>query len=585
MNTWSVDSTVVQTGGTNFTLANITAAHTVAVTFSILSCIVTPSTDGHGTITPSTPQTVNYNGSVSFSAAPNTGYLFNQWLVDGAAVAANGDGSVTVSNVTANHSVEATFTLQTFTVTPSAGAHGAISPSTAQTVNSGSSLTFTTTPNIGYVVASWLVDGIDVQDGGTSYTLYSINAAHSVQVTFSILLFTITPSADPNGTITPPTAQTVSYGSSLTFTAAANTGYMVHTWSVDGIVAQTGGATFALTDITAAHNVQVTFSILTFTITPSSDTNGVISPPTAQKAIYGSSLTFSAAANTGYMVNTWSVDGTVVQNGGTTFTLANITANHMVQLAFMSTTCATPVFNLPSSIYSAPISVTITTITNAATICYTMDGTIPSETNGMIYSGPVTISVNTTLQAIAYRTGMIDSPVETRPYDIQCAIPTITITSSQPLSLTLSTSTPSATICYTLDGSAPTETHGTVYTGPVLPTANGTLKALAFQSTMADSSVAVQAYTVAQCATPTFSLAPSSYNTPQTVSISTTTSGATICYTTDGSTPTETHGTVYTGPLTLSTNVMLQAFAWQSGMGDSAGGHAELQLPVCDTDV
>ena len=74
----------------------------------------------------------------------------------------------TLNNITANHTVQVTFTLQTFTITPSAGANGTISPSTAQTVNYGSSLTFTATPNTGYVVNSWLLDGTVAQTGGTT---------------------------------------------------------------------------------------------------------------------------------------------------------------------------------------------------------------------------------------------------------------------------------------------------------------------------------------------------------------------------------------------------------------------------------
>ena len=43
-----------------------------------------------------------------------------------------------------------------------------------------------------------------------------------------------------------------------------------------------------------------------------------------------------------------------------------------------------------------------------------------------------------------------------------------------------------------------------------------------------------------QCATPTFSPAAGTYSSAQTVTISTTTGGATIRYTTDGTTPSET---------------------------------------------
>ena len=66
--------------------------------------------------------------------------------------------------------------------------------------------------------------------------------------------------------------------------------------------------------------------------------------------------------------------------------------------------------------------------------------------------------------------------------------------------------------------------------------ANTTLKAIAYESGMADSTVTSGVYTI-QCAAPTFTPAAGTYTAAQSVTISTTTSGATIRYTTDGSTP------------------------------------------------
>ena len=64
-----------------------------------------------------------------------------------------------------------------------------------------------------------------------------------------------------NGTVSPNIAQTVTTGGSLTFTARPNFGYTVNTWSVDGVVVQTGDTIFTLSNITANHSVQVTFSV------------------------------------------------------------------------------------------------------------------------------------------------------------------------------------------------------------------------------------------------------------------------------------------------------------------------------------
>ncbi|HEX6345627.1 chitobiase/beta-hexosaminidase C-terminal domain-containing protein [Umezawaea sp.] len=70
-------------------------------------------------------------------------------------------------------------------------------------------------------------------------------------------------------------------------------------------------------------------------------------------------------------------------------------------------------------------------------------------------------------------------------------------------------------------------------------------------------------------ATPTFSPAAGTYPSAQSVTISTATSGATIRYTTDGSTPSAS-STVYGGPITVSSNTTVKAIGLKSGSTTSA---------------
>ncbi len=63
-------------------------------------------------------------------------------------------------NVTADHTIAVVFAINTYTITPTAGTNGSISPNTQQTVNYGSSKTFNFTPNTGYHIASVVVDGV-----------------------------------------------------------------------------------------------------------------------------------------------------------------------------------------------------------------------------------------------------------------------------------------------------------------------------------------------------------------------------------------------------------------------------------------
>ncbi len=71
-------------------------------------------------------------------------------------------------------------------------------------------------------------------------------------------------------------------------------------------------------------------------------------------------------------------------------------------------------------------------------------------------------------------------------------------------------------------------------------------------------------------ANPSFSPGGGTYTSAQSVTIATSTSGATIRYTTDGSTPSDTAGTVYTGPVAVSTTTTIRAIAYKSGSPSSS---------------
>ncbi len=87
-----------------------------------------------------------------------------------------------------------------------------------------------------------------------------------------------------------------------------------------------------------------------FTVTPLASANGSITPTTPQIVNKASSLTFTANPNTGFGVNQWLLDGNVVQNGGTTYQLNNIQANHTVEVTFSQTTLSPLTQNLALSI-------------------------------------------------------------------------------------------------------------------------------------------------------------------------------------------------------------------------------------------
>ena len=90
------------------------------------------------------------------------------------------------------------------------------------------------------------------------------------------------------------------------------------------------------------------------------------------------------------------------------------------------------------------------------------------------------------------------------------------------------------------------------------------------------------------CATPTFSPAAGSYIGTQSVTISSTTTGSTIYYTTDGSTPTtgSAHGTAgdASATVSVSSNQTLKAYAVKDGANDSEVATAVYTIISCSGD-
>ena len=66
--------------------------------------------------------------------------------------------------------------------------------------------------------------------------------------------------------------------------------------------------------------------------------------------------------------------------------------------------------------YTGAIDVAITTDTAGASIRYTTDGTMPTPTYGTLYTVPVHVTGTTTLRAMAYKSGMTPTDVDTQTY-------------------------------------------------------------------------------------------------------------------------------------------------------------------------
>ncbi len=250
---------------------------------------------------------------------------------------------------------------------------------------------------------------------------------------------------------------------------------------------------------------------------------------------------------------------------------------HAAQILVRVLAVAAPVFSPAAGTYATQQQVTLADATSGAVIYYTTNGATPTASSTKYTAAialPATAPLTETIQAIAILSEAPLSSVSSATYVIAppAATPVFspaagTYASAQ--SVTLADATPGAIIYYTTNGATPTASS-TVYAGPIAVSATETIEAIAAAPGYSSSAVASAVYTISvPTATPAFSPAAGAYTSAQTVSITDTSAGAVIYYTTNGSAPT-TSSTVYAGPIAVPATETIEAIAAAPGDTTSA---------------
>ena len=214
---------------------------------------ITATADAGGSISPSGQVQVAEGSDQAFTITPDPGYQVSDVVVDDTSLGPV--TSYTFTAVDADHTISASFAIDTYTITPSTGPNGAISPATPQTADYGDTPTFTITPDPGYHVADVLVDGTSVGPV-TSYQFTAVDSDHTISASFAIDTYTLTYTPGAHGTISGASPQTVNWGASgSTVTAVPATGYHFVTWS-DGLTtaSRTDSSVTADLSVTAIGN-------------------------------------------------------------------------------------------------------------------------------------------------------------------------------------------------------------------------------------------------------------------------------------------------------------------------------------------
>jgi signal transduction histidine kinase len=316
----------------SYTFYSVTATHTIEADFSPITSTITATAVGSGTISPSGAVSVDDGTNQTFDISPGSGYQIADVLVDDASVGAV--SSYTFNDVLTAHTIEADFSPITFTLTVSASGGGTVNPAGDVMVDDGSDQVIDATPSDGYYFSGYSSNGtVNCIPSGDDQdcTISDITSDEYFTADFAPI-YTITATADGNGSISPSGSVPIDSGSTQTFNITPGSESQISEVIVDDT--SVGAVTsYAFDDVTANHTIEADFSPITNTITASAGTGGSISPSGATLVNYGSDQTFNITPSSDYQISSVQVDGASV-GVVNSYTFDDVVVGHTIEAGF-----------------------------------------------------------------------------------------------------------------------------------------------------------------------------------------------------------------------------------------------------------
>ncbi len=293
-----------------------TANRTLVANFRLKTYTITATAGAGGNINPSGNVNVTHGSNQSFAITPNTGYDIEDVKVDGISVGAV--SSYTFNNVTANHTIAATFKLKTYTLTTNVVGQGTVTKNPDKSkYNHGEVVQLTANPSAGWAFNTWSGD----LNGSANPANLTMNGNKTVTANF-VRVYTVTFNVSDNQgsvqgasvTFNGETKNTNASGQAV-FTNVQS-GTRSYTISKTGYNNATGNV-----NVDGDKTVNVTLTKKTYTIAVSA--NPAAGGTAAGGGVYthGDTVNLSATPKEGYRFVNWTENGAQVStNASYSFT-------------------------------------------------------------------------------------------------------------------------------------------------------------------------------------------------------------------------------------------------------------------------
>jgi hypothetical protein len=220
----------------------------------------------------------------------------------------------------------------TFTIKATSSEHGEMIPQGIIDAPQGSENCFDMLPDDGYRLDRFILDQQAMTISDNQYCFSNIQAAHSIQATFTNEQFRIRSVSDHNGQIWPSGDIYLNKGDHQTFVITPKEGFQIDRLTVNFQNKTSQNNTFTIVDIQEDHEIFVTFKRV-YQISATMSGKGKIEPSGIVSVDCGKAQSFQMIAEPGYTVDRLSIDEQQL-NHQTEYTFFNINENHSIHATF-----------------------------------------------------------------------------------------------------------------------------------------------------------------------------------------------------------------------------------------------------------
>lgn len=310
----------------SFTFTNVQQDHQIHVEFALKSYIIDAASTAGGSIEPEGEVEVLHGSNQTFTFEADEGFHLTDVVVDGQNLGVQ--NSFTFVNVTNDHSIQAVYQINTYTLLYGAGPNGILLGEPEQTVEHGGNGSLVEAQaDEGYHFSHW-------SDGHAEASRTDENVTSDLDVTafFSVNTYIISATAGEGGSISPDGDVEVNHGDDLGFVITPDEGYEVADLQING--SSVGPLdTFTFEQVTDNQSIHASFALKSYTISASAGSNGSISPQGEISVDYDEDQVFAIIPDAGYHVSGLIVDGQHIEPS-TEFTFFNVVQDHSIHAEF-----------------------------------------------------------------------------------------------------------------------------------------------------------------------------------------------------------------------------------------------------------